>query len=231
MLAMAMRMRQTEVGLPADGHWLDGILSHHPQVPALVLQLERSGSTLKTSRGAFVAETLREAGFATLHIGLLCHEEERKAPEIWRQVATLTSRIAAIIEWIGHQPALKDLPLGIAARDAVTAAAIRVACRGETPIQAIASRSGRPDLAGLEPLRTLTTPLLLVAGALDDTGPGPNQQAYDQLKCERELVIVEGASQAFEELGTLEKASQATTSWFKRWLPQAASAKQAHPDQ
>lgn len=217
-----MRLRKTEIGLPADDRWLDGILSHHPQVPALILQVERSGSTLKTSRGAFITDALRNAGFATLQVGLLSHEEERKAPEIWRQVATLTTRIAATLEWISHQPALRDLPLGVAARDAATAAIIRVAARDDTTIKAIASRSGRPDLAGLEPLKALTTPLLLVAGELDDTGPGPNQQAYEQLKCECELVVIEGASQGFEELGTLEKASQTMVAWFDRWLCSAA---------
>jgi putative phosphoribosyl transferase len=223
MPAMAMRLRQTEVGLPADGRWLDGILSHHPHVPALIIQVERGSSTLKTSRGAFVVEAMKNAGFATLHVGLLSHEEERKAPEVWHQVATLTTRIAAALEWIEHQPALKDLPLGISARDAATAAVIRVASRDETSIKAIASRGGRPDLAGLEPLKALTTPLLLVAGELDDIGPGPNQQAYDQLKCEREIVIVKGASHAFEELGTLEEASQNIVSWFERWLLRATT--------
>ena len=213
-----MRLRSTEVGLPADGRWLEGILSHHPHVPGLIVQVERGGSRLKTSRGAFVAEALRNAGFATLQVGLLSHEEERKAPEVWHQVATLTTRIAAVLEWIDHQPALKDLPLGIAARDAATAAVIRVASRDDTRIKAIASRSGRPDLAGLEPLKALAAPLLLIAGELDDIGPGPNQQAYDVLKCAREIVIVKGASQAFEELGTLEEASRNIVAWFERWL-------------
>jgi len=216
---MAMRMRHTEVGLPADGRWLDGILAHHPHVPALVVQLERGGGALKTSRGAFVVEALKNAGFATLHVGLLSHEEERKAPEVWHQVATLTTRIAAVLEWIDHQPALKDLPLGISARDAATAAMIRVAAKDGAKIKALASRGGRPDLAGLEPLQSLTTPLLLVTGELDDVGPVPNQQAYDQLKCEREIVVVRGASHAFEELGTLEETTRRLVGWFRRWLP------------
>lgn len=220
MPAMAMRLRSTEVGLPADGRWLDGILSHHPHVPALIVQVERGGSTLKTSRGAFVIEALKEAGYATLHVGLLSHEEERKAPEVWHQVATLAVRIAAVLEWVEHQPALKDLPLGISARDAATAAMVRVAARGGNErLQALASRGGRPDLAGFEPLRTLATPLLLVTGELDDTGPGPNQQAYDQLKCEREIAIIKGASHAFEELGTLEEATRRIVGWFQRRLP------------
>lgn len=215
---MALRLRQTEVGLPAGETWLDGILSHHPDVPALILQVERGGSTLKTSRGAFVVDALKAAGFATLHVGLLSHEEERKAPEVWRQVSTLAARIGAVLEWIEHQPALKTLPLGLAARDAATAAMIRVAARNPAKLGALASRGGRPDLAGLEPLQTLESPLLLVAGELDDVGPGPNQQAYDQLRCECEIAIIKGASHAFEELGTLEEATRHIVTWFQRWL-------------
>jgi putative phosphoribosyl transferase len=215
---MAMRFRHTEVGLPADGRWLDGILAHHPHVPALVVQLERGGGTLKNSRGSFVVGAFKEAGFATLHVGLLSHEEERKAPEVWHQVATLTTRIAAVLEWINHQPALKDLPLGISARDAATAAMIRVVAKDGAQIKALASRGGRPDLSGLEPLQSLATPLLLVTGELDDVGPVPNQQAYDQIKCAREIVVIKGASHAFEEPGTLDEATRLLVAWFERWL-------------
>lgn len=145
---MAMRLRYTEVGLPASEQWLDGILAHHPEVPALIIQLERGGGTLKTSRGAFIKAALEDAGFATLHVGLLSHEDERKAPEIWQQVATLATRINAVLEWIRHQPALKHLSLGMLARDTATAAMIRVAARGSTSLRALASRSGRPIWPG-----------------------------------------------------------------------------------
>lgn len=216
---MAMRMRHTEVGLPADGRWLDGVLAHHPHVPGLVIQFERGGSMLRHSRGSYVVEAIKNAGFATLHVGLLSHDEERKAPEVWHQVATLSVRIAAVLEWIEHQPALQDLPLGIAARDAATAAMIRVASRGNHErLAALASRGGRPDLAGLEPLSSLTTPLLLVTGELDDVGPVPNQQAYDQIKCAKEIAVIKGASHAFEEPGTLEDATRRIVSWLQRWL-------------
>ena len=221
MPTMAMRLRDTEVGLPAGEQWLDGFLAHHPQVPALIVHVERGGSTLKTSRGAFINEALEEVGFATLHIGLLSHEDERRAPEIWHQVATLTTRIDAVLEWIDHQPALKKLPLGLLARDAATAAMIRIAARENTPLRALASRGGRPDRAGLEPLKALATPLLLVTGELDEEGPGPNQQAFDHLTCERELAIIKGASHAFEELGTLEEATHRIVGWFQRWLTPA----------
>jgi putative phosphoribosyl transferase len=215
---MGMTLRHTEVDIPADEQRLEGILALRADTPALVVQLERGSSTLKTSRGAFVIDALNDAGFATLNIALLSREEERKAPEVWRQVATLTTRINVVLEWISRQSQLEHVPLGMVARDAATAAMIRVAARAKTPLRALASRSGRPDLAGLEPLKALATPLLLVAGELDDEGPGPNQQAFDHLTCARDLAIVKGASHAFEELGTLEEATQHIVGWFKLWF-------------
>lgn len=210
--------RTINVRLPANEHWLDGILFLPPQPPALVVQLERSRGTMEKSRGAFVAEGLREAGFAVLQLALLTHVEERKNPEVWQQVATLAERVAAIIEWVQHETLLQALPLGIATRDAATAAVIRVAAREPLPIRAIASRGGRPDLAGLEPLRALHTPLLLLTGELDESGPIPNTQAYEQLSCERKLLIIPGASHAFEEIGTLEHVTQHIVEWLRYWL-------------
>jgi putative phosphoribosyl transferase len=216
---MAMTLRHTDVDILAGEQRLEGILAFRATAPALIVQLERGSSTLKTSRGAFVVDTLNDAGFATLNIALLSREEERKAPEVWRQVATLTTRIDAVLEWLSRQSQLENVPLGMVARDAATAAMIRVAARTKTPLRALASRGGRPDLAGLEPLKALATPLLLVAGELDDEGPGPNQQAFDHLSCARDLAIVKGASHAFEELGTLEEATQHIIGWLRLWLP------------
>lgn len=215
---MAMKLRHTEVGLPAGEYWLDGILAHSPVVPGLVILAERSGSTLKTARGAFVNNALQEAGFATLQLGLLSHEEERRAPEIWNQVATLVARLAAVLDWIRHQPALNDLPLGIASRDAGAAAMVRVASRSESPLRALACRGGRPDLAGMEPLRALNVPLLLVTGEQDAETLAPNRQVHDLLACPKELAIVPGASHGFEELGALDEASGHVVRWFKRWI-------------
>ncbi|HZV53716.1 MAG TPA: alpha/beta hydrolase [Rhodocyclaceae bacterium] len=219
-----MKLRHTEVGVPAGEHWLDGILAHHAEVPGLVILAERTGSTLKTARGAFVTNALDEAGFATLQIGLLSHEEERRAPDTWHQVSTLAARLGAVLEWVRHQPALKKLPMGIASRDAGAAAMIRIAGRAGTQLQALVSRSGRPDLAGMEPLRALNVPLLLVTGERDAEALAPNRQVYDVLACPKELTIVPGASHGFEELGTLDEASGHIVRWFKRWLTREDSS-------
>ncbi len=213
-----MRLRHTEVGLPAGEIWLDGILAHSPTAPGLIVVAERSGSTLTTARGAFINAALQEAGFATLHLGLLSHDEERRAPDTWNQVPTLAVRLAAVLEWIRHQPALKDMPLGIAAREAAAAAMIRVAARPPATLRALACRGGRPDLAGMEPLRSLALPLLLVAGERDGETGRQNRQVHDLLVGPKELAVVPGASHSFEEPGALDEASRHLVRWFRRWL-------------
>ena len=215
---MAMKLRHTEVGLPAGDSWLDGILAHAPLVPGLVVIADRTGSTLAVARGAFLNNALQAAGFATLHLGLLSHDEERHAPDTWNQVPTLVARLAAVLDWIRHQSALKDLPLGILARDTAAAAMIRVAVRNPEPLRALACRGGRPDLAGMEPLRALTVPLLLVAGEQDSEAGPQNRQVHGLLSCPKELIVVPGASHAFEEPGTLDEASRHIVRWFARWL-------------
>ncbi|HKS24270.1 MAG TPA: alpha/beta hydrolase, partial [Thermoanaerobaculia bacterium] len=59
--------------------------------------------------------------------------------------------------------------------------------------------------------------LLLVGG---DDGPviEMNREAYDQMVCERRMVIVPGASHLFEEPGTLEEVARLAAEWFKRYL-------------
>lgn len=219
-----MRLRHTEVGLPAGEIWLDGILAHSPTAPGLIVVAERSGSTLTTARGAFINAALQEAGFATLHLGLLSHDEERRAPDTWNQVPTLAVRLAAVLEWIRHQPALKDMPLGIAAREAAAAAMIRVAVRPPATLRALACRGGRPDLAGMEPLRSLALPLLLVAGERDGETGRQNRQVHDLLTGPKELALVPGASHSFEEPGALDEASRHLVRWFRRWLAADDSA-------
>lgn len=224
---MVMKLRHTEVGLPANGQWLDGILAHHPEVPGLVVLAERSGSALATSRSAFLSKAIEDAGFATLHVGLLSHEEERRAPDTWHQVPVLTQRLAAVLEWIGHQPALQSLAIGITARDAAAAAMVRVLGRSAQPIRALASRAGRPDLAGMEHLRVLVAPLLLLVGEHDGENLPANQQILGRLKCPGELAVVPGASRGFEEPGTLDEAGRILVRWFSRWL---SAAPRSAPD-
>lgn len=51
-------------------------------------------------------------------------------------------------------------------------------------------------------------------GGLNDVVIELNRQAYEQLKAEKQLVIVPGATHLFEEPGTLEEVARLAANWF-----------------
>jgi pimeloyl-ACP methyl ester carboxylesterase len=79
------------------------------------------------------------------------------------------------------------------------------------------SRGGRPDLAG-PALARVRAPTLLIVGGYDLQVIQLNRVAFAQLHCEKELVIVPGATHLFEEPGTLDEVARLAREWFERYL-------------
>jgi putative phosphoribosyl transferase len=97
-------------------------------------------------------------------------------------------------------------------------AALQAAAREPSNTKAVVSRGGRPDLA--EPyLRRVTAPTLLIVGGDDEPVIEMNQAAYEVLTCEKQLIIVPGATHLFEEPGALEHVAEEAGKWFVRHLP------------
>ncbi len=215
------RARHTEIGWQAGDVWLRARLAHAPDVTGLVLIAEHGSGNLRDSRNAYLAAALNSTHLATLQIALLSRHEEERAPDTWRNVSLLAGRMHAALEWVRHQPALADLPVGMAAHDEAAGAMIRVAVRPDTRLQALASRGGRPDLAGAAPLRDLAVPVLLVAGEDDPSGIELANQARRFLGAENDLVTVRDASHDFSEPGTLDELARILREWFVRRLATA----------
>ena len=55
-----------------------------------------------------------------------------------------------------------------------------------------------------------------------------NRQAYERLKGEKDLAIVEGAIHLFEEPGTLQEVARLAAAWFKRYLGRTSSTTGTH---
>ena len=45
-----------------------------------------------------------------------------------------------------------------------------------------------------------------------------NEEAYACLRCEKQLIIIPGATHLFEEPGALEEVASLAAEWFKRYL-------------
>ena len=204
--------------IPAGHVTIEGMLEVPARAVGLVLFAHGSGSSRHSPRNNYVAGVLRAVGVGTLLMDLLTPEEDRDYSRRF-DIGLLTQRLLEAARWVGAQPATRDLPLGFFGASTGAAAALEAAARLGADARAVVSRGGRPDLASEEALRKVTAPTLLLVGGYDDGVIDLNQQAYDQLRCEKEMVIVPGATHLFEEPGTLEAVATRAAGWFAEHLP------------
>ena len=204
--------------IPAGTATIEGMLEIPERAVGLVLFAHGSGSSRHSPRNNYVAGVLRQAGVGTLLMDLLTPEEDSDYARRF-DIALLTQRLLDAARWVVSQAPTRDLPLGFFGASTGAAAALEAAAMLGADAKAVVSRGGRPDLASREALATVTAPTLLLVGGFDDVVIDLNQQAYDQLRCEKELVIVPGATHLFEESGTLEEVARQAAAWFARHLP------------
>src|SRR5437763_9182474 len=195
---------------------LKGLLGVPPDATGLVIFAHGSGSGRLSPRNNRVAAGLRAAGLATLLLDLLTPAEERDRANVF-DIALLASRLSLATDWGIAAPETAHLPVGYFGASTGAAAALVAAAVPRTPVRAIVSRGGRPDLAG-DALAQVTAPTLLIVGSLDGQVIELNRMAHDRLRAPKELVIVEGAGHLFEEPGTLDAVQQHAARWFRHHL-------------
>jgi dienelactone hydrolase len=147
--------------------------------------------------------------------------EEDQVQAIRFDVELLAARLVHATSWVAQQ---QDTPLrfGYFGASVGGAASIRAAGQSPIPIDAVVSRGGRVDLAGADALAKLLAPTMLIIGELDASVIERNEFAFAQLKCQKKLVIVPGASHLFEEPGALESVARLAAQWFERYLGKAS---------
>ncbi len=208
----------TLVHIPAGGATLEGMLEVPDGAVGLVLFAHGSGSSRHSPRNNYVAGVLRASGVGTLLMDLLTPEEDRDYSRRF-DIGLLTQRLLEAARWVGAQESTRALPLGFFGASTGAAAALEAAAALGEQTRAVVSRGGRPDLASELALQKVRAPTLLLVGGYDDGVIDLNQLAYDQLRCEKEMVIVPGATHLFEEPGTLEAVATRAAGWFAEHLP------------
>ena len=194
-----------------------------PEDPhSIVLFVHGSGSSRHSPRNQYVAETLQEAGLATLLFDLLTPEEEQfdqRTRHLRFDINLLARRTAGVLEWLNLQPYTYGLKTGLFGASTGAAAALMAAAELPEKVDAVVSRGGRPDLAG-EALSKVEVPTLLIVGAYDDVVIVLNEEALHQMqpRAEKKLMIVPGATHLFEEPGTLEYVARLASDWFESHL-------------
>jgi putative phosphoribosyl transferase len=210
-----------ELEIPAERRSLPGHLNVPAGATGIVVFAHGSGSGRHSPRNQAVAAALRSSGLGTLLFDLLTPEEERDRSNVF-DIPLLGKRLGTATAWLLDQPSRNDLAIGYFGASTGAAAALWAAAEPESPVGAIVSRGGRPDLAGTR-LDAVRAPTLLIVGGRDEAVLELNREAAQKLRCEHRIEIVPGATHLFEEPGALEAVSELASRWFVEHLPRPRS--------
>ena len=132
-------------------------------------------------------------------------------------IGLLAERLVGVTDWLTHAPETRQLRIGYFGASTGAGAALVAAAERPEAAGAVVSRGGRPDLAG-PALSRVRAPTLLIVGGNDVQVIALNRAALAQLRCEKHLVIVPGATHLFEEPGALGQVALLARNWFERHL-------------
>jgi putative phosphoribosyl transferase len=209
-----------DMKIPVGAVIVEGTLTLPPGAKGIVLFAHGSGSSRFSTRNQYVAKEFNKAKIGTLLFDLLTQEEEKTdivTAEYRFNIPLLVDRLIGATKWLRKDPKTKRLAFGYFGASTGAAAAIIAAAKLPSEISAMVSRGGRPDLAG-EYLPNVMSPTLLIVGSLDTEVIELNRRAMDQMKAEKKIVIIPGATHLFEEQGTLAEVAKLSIDWFLRHL-------------
>ena len=218
--AEGSNVEERPVRVSADRVGLEGNLAFPGSARGVVLFAHGSGSGRHSPRNRYVARALREAGLATLLVDLLTKEEEEvdlRTRHLRFDIGLLAQRLVGATKWLAQNSDTRNLRIGYFGASTGAAAALVAAAEHPKPVGAIVSRGGRPDLAG-PALPRVAAPTLLIVGGNDFPVIDMNRDALEQMRTEKRLEIVPGATHLFEEPGALEQVARLAAGWFVRHL-------------
>ena len=213
-------MIEAEVKIPVEKVVVEGNLIIPHNARGLVLFAHGSGSSRFSPRNQYVSKQFVDARIGTLLFDLLTQEEEEideMTAEYRFNISLLADRLIGATEWIKKNRRTDRLSYGYFGASTGAAAALIAAAKLSGDIAAVVSRGGRPDLAK-DYLAKVAAPTLLLVGGLDTEVIELNKWAMNQMKAEKKLLIIPGATHLFEEPGKLEDVAKVSVDWFVRYL-------------
>lgn len=186
-------------------HTPHGQLYGHLDLPEPALGLIILARAHHAPADAAIAEKLTEHGYAVLTMELLSSQEAHFV-DATQNVPKLTQRLLEILDLIRRDGDMQNLPLGVFSIGDATPAVIRAAAQRDTQVKVLASHGGLIDHAGLQALKALTAPLLMVVDTEDGVADAANRRAASYLVCAHETHL----------LSIGEDPLLAVTTWFSR---------------
>jgi dienelactone hydrolase len=212
-----MRTRSRLIDIPVEREEIQGELLIPEKSASLVVFALGSGSSRHSPRNQHVADVLNEAGISTLLIDLLSEAEQlldAQTSQFRWDVELLAQRLSIVTHWLKGQSVTDRLHIGYFAAGVGAAAALIAAGKDPGIVEAVASRGGRPDLAGAW-LMKVRAPVLLIVGGNDRVVIELNTQAAADLRTEHRLEIVPNAGSLFEEAAALDSVAALAKDWFE----------------
>jgi hypothetical protein len=116
----------------------------------------------------FITANLAARQHAVFSMELLSAQEAQFA-DATQNVPRLTERLLDILDLIRHDGDMENLPLAIFATGDATPAAIRAAAQRDKQVKVLACHGGQADRAGLQALKLLNAPLMMLLDHGDAT--------------------------------------------------------------
>jgi putative phosphoribosyl transferase len=195
---------------------LDGAVALPPDPAGVVLFAHGLGGSRHDERDVLAARELNNVGIATVMVDLLTPAEQRidaATAEFRFDAAFLGVRVIALADLLAAERGTSGLPGGVLGSHSGAAAALIAAAARPQWVRAVASRGGRPELAG-EFLQLARAPTLLVVGEYDHPLRELNEEAANRIAGPNRVAVVPDAGHLFDEPGAAAMAAELTRDFF-----------------
>jgi putative phosphoribosyl transferase len=209
--------RKSSVTVPAGGVLLPGELEMPLICTGLVVIAHGPGSDRFCPGNRSVAAALHREGIGTLMLDFWPTDSQEPVPF---DPALYVERVAASVRWLSNRGEARGLKIGCYGSSTGGAAVIGAAAGGHCVIDALVCQGATLNLPP-GTLEKVHPPTLLIAAGHDTLIACRNNEALFNLRCEKQLRLVTGATHLFEEPGTLERLTCLVTEWFLRHLGDA----------
>lgn len=143
-----------------------------------------------TPADPIIASHLVACGYAIFSVELVSSREIHFV-DATQNVPRLAQRLIDFLDQIRHDSDMQDLPLAVFSSGDTTPAAIRAAAQRDIQIKAVACHGGIVDRAGLQALKLLVAPMLMLLDTDDELAQASFNRAKGYLGCTHELHLLE----------------------------------------
>ena len=207
----------------ASGVEFDGMLAMPRDPRGLVIIANATGDATYDPGNEYIAEHLRDAGFATLDVCLLTEKEaalDAETSVLRFDVRFAGERLMAVTRWAAREPKLASLEIGYFTAGLSSAAAMVAAAAHPAHLRSIVCRGGRVDLAGTM-LGHVDVETLLLLGERDQAHLENTRRALSLLPSTSRLRTIDGGGHLLDDQWALKEVADLAIGWFGRTLHRA----------